>query len=51
MMKIVNFTPGLGNQVFEFIFSEYLRKKYPNQSVYGYYNPKFLARKVRIFYK
>lgn len=45
MMKIVNFTPGLGNQVFEFIFSEYLRKKYPNQSVYGYYNPKFLNEK------
>lgn len=44
-MKIVNFTPGLGNQIFEFIFSEYLRKKYPNHSIYGYYNPKFLNEK------
>ncbi len=44
-MKIVNFTPGLGNQIFEYIFSEYLRKKYPNSKVYGYYNPKFLNEK------
>lgn len=44
-MKIVNFTPGLGNQIFEYVFSEYLRKKYPRNQIYGYYNPKFLNEK------
>lgn len=43
-MKIVNFTPGLGNQIFEYIFAEYLLKKYPNEKIYGYYNPKFLNK-------
>jgi len=43
-MKIVNFTPGLGNQIFEYIFVQYLRKTFPKEKVYGYYNPKFLNK-------
>ena len=41
-MKIVNFSPGLGNQLFEYVFVEYLKKKYPQGHVYGYYHPRFL---------
>ncbi len=43
-MKIVNFTPGLGNQIFEYIFVQYLKKTFPKERVYGYYNPKFLNK-------
>lgn len=43
-MKIVNFTPGLGNQIFEYVFVQYLRKTFPKEKVYGYYNPKFLNK-------
>ena len=43
-MKIVNFTPGLGNQIFEYIFVQYLKKTFPKESVYGYYKPKFLNK-------
>lgn len=43
-MKIVHFSSGLGNQVFFYLFSQYLKAKYPNQNVYGYYNAKFLKK-------
>lgn len=43
-MKIVNFTPGLGNQIFEYIFVQYLKKISPKENVYGYYNPRFLNK-------
>ncbi len=43
-MKIVNFTAGLGNQIFEYIFVEYLKTKYPKHRIYGYYNPKRLNK-------
>lgn len=43
-MKIVNFTPGLGNQIFEYIFVQYLKKTFPKEGIYGYYNPKFLNK-------
>lgn len=43
-MKIVNFTPGLGNQIFEYVFVEYLRSKYPHHKIYGYYNAKKLRK-------
>ena len=43
-MKIVNFTPGLGNQIFEYIFVQYLQKTFPKEKVYGYYHPKFLNK-------
>lgn len=35
-MKIVNFQGGLGNQMFIYVFSQYLSRLYP-QSVYGSY--------------
>ena len=43
-MKIVNFTPGLGNQIFEYLFVEYLRARFPNHRIYGYYNAKRLKK-------
>lgn len=43
-MKIVNFTPGLGNQIFEYVLVQYLRKTFPKEKIYGYYNPKFLKK-------
>ena len=43
-MRIVNFTPGLGNQIFEYIFVEYLKKNFPKDKIFGYYNPNFLNK-------
>lgn len=43
-MRIVNFTPGIGNQIFEYVFVQYLKKTFPKEKVYGYYNPKFLNK-------
>ena len=43
-MKIVHFSSGLGNQVFFYLFCEYLKNKYPNKKVYGYYNAKQLTK-------
>ena len=43
-MKIILFTPGLGNQIFQYLFYLYLRDNYPNQSIYGYYNRKILNK-------
>lgn len=43
-MKIVLFTPGLGNQIFQYFFYLYLRDNYPNQNIYGYYNRKILNK-------
>lgn len=43
-MKIVNFSSGLGNQIYFYLFSKYLEKKYPNQKIYGYYNKKNLRK-------
>jgi len=43
-MKIVNFTSGLGNQIFEYVFVQYLKKKFPKETIYGYYNSKFLDK-------
>lgn len=36
-MKIVIFNAGLGNQIFTFLFSEYLKFRYPDHSLYGCY--------------
>lgn len=41
-MKIVKFSSGLGNQVFYYLFYLFLRKKYPKESIYGYYLKKDL---------
>lgn len=42
-MKILSFSGGFGNQIFEYAFCQYLRKKYPNEKIYGYYNSKKLS--------
>lgn len=43
-MRIVNFSSGLGNQIFQYLFAEYLRHNFPREGVYGYYNKKFLNK-------
>lgn len=43
-MRIVNYKSGLGNQLFYYLFTLYLEKKYPNEKIYGYYNKKFLKK-------
>lgn len=43
-MKIINFKSGLGNQLFFYLMSQYLKEKYPNEHIYGYYNSKFLSK-------
>lgn len=42
-MKILVFGGGLGNQIFGYAFTEYIRKKFPNQKVYGVYNKSYLS--------
>jgi hypothetical protein len=42
-MKIIAFTGGLGNQLFQFAFYEYIMKQYPKEKIYGYYNKKLLS--------
>lgn len=41
-MKLVSFTAGLGNQLFQYCFYRYLLNKFPNEKIYGYYNKKWL---------
>lgn len=36
-MKLVSFTAGLGNQLFQYCFYRYLLNKFPNEKIYGYY--------------
>ena len=36
-MKIVVFQAGLGNQIFQYVYYLYLKKKFPNEKFYGYY--------------
>lgn len=36
-MKIITFWGGLGNQIFEYVYYEWLKEKYPNEKIYGYY--------------
>lgn len=36
-MKIVTFWGGLGNQIFEYAYYVWLKEKYPNEKIYGYY--------------
>ncbi len=42
-MKIVLFTAGLGNQVFQYFFCQWLQQRYPNEKVWGCYDPAILA--------
>lgn len=37
-MKIVLFTAGLGNQIFQYFFCQYLKDKYPKEKIYGCYD-------------
>lgn len=37
MIRIVEFRGGLGNQMFTYSFYEYLRTKFPKDTIYGYY--------------
>lgn len=41
-MKILIFSGGLGNQLFCYSFFKYLKKKYANERIYGYYPRKML---------
>lgn len=36
-MKIFTFHAGLGNQIFQYVYYLYLRRKYPNETFYGFY--------------
>lgn len=36
-MKIIEFQGGLGNQLFEEVFSRWLSKRFPNDRIYGFY--------------
>lgn len=42
-MKILVYGGGLGNQLFGYAFTEYIRSKFPNQKVYGVYNKSYLS--------
>ena len=41
-MKILVFTGGLGNQLFGYAFYQFLKEKYPNESIYGIYNKRWM---------
>lgn len=43
-MKIVNFSSGLGNQIYFYLYYKYLEEKYPKHHIYGYYNKKNLIK-------
>ena len=36
-MKIFEFHGGLGNQIFEYIYLQYLKMKFPNDVFYSYF--------------
>lgn len=41
-MKIISFSSGLGNQIFQYYFYLYLKSKYPKESIWGYYDKQWL---------
>ena len=41
-MKIIMFQGGLGNQLFEYVYYLYLRKKFPKEKIYGFYYDRWL---------
>lgn len=41
-MKIVLFTAGLGNQIFQYFFSLYLKEKFPQETIFGCYDKNIL---------
>lgn len=42
-MKIVLYTAGLGNQIFQYFFTLWLQKKYPKERIFGCYDKAILA--------
>lgn len=36
-MKIITLQAGLGNQIFQYCYYLFLKKKYPNQKIFGFY--------------
>lgn len=42
-MKVFTFQGGLGNQMFGYAFYLYMKKKYPHESMYGYYPQSLLS--------
>ena len=36
-MKIVTFWGGLGNQIFEYAYYQWLKNRYPMENIYAYY--------------
>ncbi len=43
-MRIVNFRSGLGNQLFFYLFSQYLKERHPHEYIYGYYKARNLKK-------
>ena len=41
-MKIIAFKDGLGNQLFQYRLYSFLKSQTPHESIYGYYNKKWL---------
>ena len=42
-MKIVSFHSGLGNQIYFYLYALYLKQKFPQQKIYGYYPKSMLS--------
>lgn len=42
-MKILVYGGGVGNQLFGYAFTQFIRKKFPNEKVFGVYNKKMLS--------
>lgn len=42
-MKILIFTGGLGNQIYEYAFYRYLTQRYKGENIYGVYNKRWLS--------
>lgn len=42
-MRIVLYTAGLGNQIFQYFFTLWLQRKYPKETIYGCYDKAILA--------
>jgi len=41
-MKIISFSSGLGNQIFQYYFYLHLKSQYPQETIWGYYDKQWL---------
>ena len=41
-MKIIMFQGGLGNQLFEYVYYSFLKRRYPQEKIYGFYYNRWL---------